>query len=156
MILLTASAISAVTGDATSSAVIAAMVLMSVTLDFVQEYRAGLAAEKLARQVALRVRVVRDAREQEVSAETLVPGDVLLLSAGDLVPADARVLQAQDFFVNQALLMGNPIRWNVTPGRLCPMMATGMSMRPGPSSWEARWSAVRRGLRCSARPGARP
>ena len=108
LILLTASAISAVTGDATSSAVIAVMVLMSVTLDFVQEYRAGLAAEKLARQVALRVRVVRDAREQEVSAETLVPGDVLLLSAGDLVPADARVLQAQDFFVNQALLTGEP------------------------------------------------
>ena len=108
LILLTASILSAATGDATSATVIAVMVLMSVILDFVQEYRAGLAAENLARQVALCVRVVRDAREQEVRAETLVPGDVLLLSAGDLVPADAQVLQAKDFFVNQALLTGEP------------------------------------------------
>ncbi len=108
LILLMASVISAATGDATSAVVITVMVLMSVILDFVQEHRAGLAAEKLARQVALRVRVVRDAHEQEVSAETLVPGDVLLLSAGDLVVADAQVLQAQDFFVNQALLTGEP------------------------------------------------
>ena len=104
LILLMASILSA----ATSATVIAVMVLMSVILDFVQEYRAGLAAENLARQVALCVRVVRDAREQEVRAETLVPGDVLLLSAGDLVPADAQVLQAKDFFVNQALLTGEP------------------------------------------------
>ena len=108
LILLMASILSAATGDATSATVIAVMVLMSVILDFVQEYRAGLAAENLARQVALCVRVVRDAREQEVRAETLVPGDVLLLSAGDLVPADAQVLQAKDFFVNQALLTGEP------------------------------------------------
>ena len=66
LILLMASILSAATGDATSATVIAVMVLMSVILDFVQEYRAGLAAENLARQVALCVRVVRDAREQKM------------------------------------------------------------------------------------------
>ena len=108
VVLLVACVISAVIGEATSAAVIAIIVLMSVILDFVQERRAGQAAEKLAHQVALRVRVWRDGCEQEVTAETLVPGDVVLLSAGDLIPADAQVLQAQDFFVNQALLTGEP------------------------------------------------
>ena len=109
LILLMASILSAATGDATSATVIAVMVLMSVILDFVQEYRAGLAAENLARQVALCVRVVRDAREQEVRAETLVPGDVLLLSAGDLVTADAQVLQAKEFFRQSSVADGRAL-----------------------------------------------
>lgn len=108
LILLAASAVSAATGDVASASVIAAIVLMSVALDFVQEQRAGNAAEQLARQVALRVRVLRDGREQSCLAEALVPGDVVLLSAGDLVPADGEVLESQDFFVNQAMLTGEP------------------------------------------------
>lgn len=107
IVLLVACAISAATGDATSAAVIAVMaVLLSVVLDFVQEYRAGQAAEQLSQQVALNVSVLRDGARAEIPAEQLVPGDVVLLSAGDLVPADARVLLAQDFFVNQVLLTG--------------------------------------------------
>jgi len=106
IVLLVACAISAATGDATSAAVIAVMVLLSVVLDFVQEYRAGQAAEQLSQQVALNVSVLRDGARAEIPAEQLVPGDVVLLSAGDLVPADAQVLLAQDFFVNQALLTG--------------------------------------------------
>ncbi len=108
LILLAASAVSAATGDVASASVIAAIVLMSVALDFVQEQRAGDAAEQLARQVALRVRVLRDGSEQSCLAEALVPGDVVLLSAGDLVPADGEVLESQDFFVNQAVLTGEP------------------------------------------------
>lgn len=108
LVLLAASAISTATGDAGSASVIAVIVLMSVVLDFIQERRAGHAAEQLAHRVAPRVRVWRDGREQRVTAEVLVPGDVVLLAAGDLIPADAQVLQAQDFFVNQALLTGEP------------------------------------------------
>jgi len=108
LILLAASTVSAATGDVASAGVIAAIVLMSVALDFVQEQRAGNAAEQLARQVALRVRVLRDGREQSCLAEALVPGDVVLLSAGDLIPADGEVLESQDFFVNQAVLTGEP------------------------------------------------
>lgn len=108
LILLAASVISAATGDAASATVVAVMVLLSVVLDFVQEHRAGQAAEKLASQVALKVRVLRDGALQERAATELVPGDVVLLSAGDLIPADAQVLEAKDFFVNQALLTGEP------------------------------------------------
>ena len=108
LILLAASATTAATGDVTSATVVAVMVLLSVILDFVQEHRAGQAAEKLATQVALKVQVLRDGQPQQRPAAELVPGDVVLLSAGDLIPADAQVLEAKDFFVNQALLTGEP------------------------------------------------
>ena len=54
------------------------------------------------------MRVLRDGQPQQRPAAELVPGDVVLLSAGDLIPADAQVLEAKDFFVNQALLTGEP------------------------------------------------
>ncbi|MCL5059309.1 MAG: magnesium-translocating P-type ATPase [Candidatus Thermoplasmatota archaeon] len=106
LVLLAASAIAGFLGDVRSFAVIGAIVLMSVTLDFVQEYRAGRAAEHLKRQVALRASVLRGGAAREVAVADLVPGDVVLLAAGDLVPADGRVLEARDLFVNQALLTG--------------------------------------------------
>jgi Mg2+-importing ATPase len=106
LLLLAASAISAVTGDVASFAIIAVMVVMSVTLDFVQEHRAGRAAERLKASVAVRAIVVRDGVPREVPVSELVPGDVVRLSAGDLVPADGRLLEARDCFVNQALLTG--------------------------------------------------
>jgi Mg2+-importing ATPase len=108
LILLVAIVISALTGDVTGALIIGVIVLMSVTLDFVQAYRAGRAAEKLALQVAVIATVLRDGRPCELPVIELVPGDVVLLSAGSLVPADARLLEANDFFVNQAQLTGEP------------------------------------------------
>ncbi len=106
LVLLAASAISALTGDVTGALIIGVIVLLSVTLDFVQSWRAGRAAEQLARQVAVTAMVLRDAQPRELPVTALVPGDVVLLCAGNLVPADAQVLTAQDFFVNQAQLTG--------------------------------------------------
>ena len=106
LILLIASAVSAFTGDVVSFLIIGTIVVMSVTLDFTQEYRAGKAAEQLRQSVAIRVQVLRDGKNIEIPAATLVPGDVVLLAAGDLIPGDGRVLRAKDFFVNQALLTG--------------------------------------------------
>ena len=82
------------------------IVLLSVVLDSLQEYRAEEAADRLRASVALMERVLRDGREVTVKAEALVPGDLVLLSAGDLVPADGRLVEAKDFFVNEALLTG--------------------------------------------------
>ncbi len=108
LLLIAAAAISGLTGDVASSLIIAAIVLVSVTLDFVQEYRAGQAAERLRQSVAIRVTARRDGAAVEIPARDLVPGDVVELSAGDLVPADVRLLAAKDLFVNQALLTGEP------------------------------------------------
>ncbi len=108
LVLLVASGVSALTGDLTGALIIGLIVLMSVTLDFVQAYRAGRAAERLALKVAVTASVLRDGQTCELPVAQLVAGDVVLLSAGNLVPADARVLQANDFFVNQAQLTGEP------------------------------------------------
>jgi len=106
MILLAASAISAITGELTGFIIIWTIVLMSVTLDFFQEYRANRAADKLRQQVAVVATVLRDSQAQSIPMAELVPGDVVLLSAGDLMPADCILLEAKDFFVNQSLLTG--------------------------------------------------
>ena len=108
LVLLVACAISGVTGDVTGATLIGLIVLMSVTLDFVQSYRAGRAAQHLASQVAVTASVLRDGQPCELPVAQLVPGDVVLLSAGSLIPADGHVLQADDFFVNQAQLTGEP------------------------------------------------
>jgi P-type Mg2+ transporter len=108
LLLLAASAVAALTGEVTSFGIITVIVVTSVTLDFVQEHRAGQAAERLKASVAVRATVLRDGRPHEVPVGELVPGDVVRLSAGDLVPADGRVLEARDFFVSQALLTGEP------------------------------------------------
>ncbi len=118
ILLLTAAAISAFVGDVVSFVIIAVVVALSVTLDFVQEHRAGKAAELLQRSVALRATVVRGGRPVEILAVEIVPGDAILLKPGNLVPADGRVLEAHDFFVNQALLTGEPFPVEKRPGNI--------------------------------------
>jgi Mg2+-importing ATPase len=108
IVLLSASVLSALTGDASGALIIALIVCLSVTLDFVQAHRAGQVASQLALQVAVTATALRDGSAREVAVAELVPGDVVLLSAGDLVPADALLLEAHDFFVNQAQLTGEP------------------------------------------------
>jgi Mg2+-importing ATPase len=106
ILLLAAATISAFTGDVASFVIIALVIVLSVTLDFVQEFRAGRAAERLRHSVALRATVRRNGRPIETVADRIVPGDVILLKPGGLIPADGRVVEARDFFVNQALLTG--------------------------------------------------
>ncbi|MBZ0094573.1 MAG: magnesium-translocating P-type ATPase [Sulfuricella sp.] len=106
IVLLVASFIAALTGEVASFLIIGVIVLMSVTLDFIQEYRAGQAAERLKQSVAVRTSVLRDGRRIEIPVSEVVPGDVAILAAGDAVPADGRLLEARDFFINQALLTG--------------------------------------------------
>lgn len=118
IILLAASTISALTGDAASFIIISLIVFMSVALDFFQEYRAGKEAEKLRQSVTVHVQALRDGKSREISLPSLVPGDIVLLAAGDLVPGDGRILEAKDFFVNQALLTGEPYPVEKKPGEL--------------------------------------
>ena len=118
LLLLVAAGISAFTGDVASFVIIAVMVMLSVTLDFLQEHRADRAAERLKRSVALRAMVLRGGRTIETTADQIVPGDLVLLRAGALVPADGLILEARDFFVNQALLTGESYPVEKRPGDL--------------------------------------
>jgi len=106
LILLFATGVSAVLKDWVDALIILAIVLGSALLSFFQEYSASTAAEKLRAQVTVKATVLRDGQAQQVPAEQVVPGDVVLLSAGNLVPADGVLLEARDFFVNQAVLTG--------------------------------------------------
>ena len=106
IVLLIASSVSALTGEVANFVIISCIVLMSVSLDFVQEYRANAAAEKLKQSVSVRTTVWRDGQATVVLMQEVVPGDLCILHAGDLIPADALVLEARDFFVNQSLLTG--------------------------------------------------
>ena len=117
LILLAASGVSALTGEATNFFIISTIVLLSVTLDFWQEQRASRVVERLRQSVAVRSAVLRDGQTQQCPVSALVPGDVVLLSAGDLVPADGRVIEARDFFVNQAVLTGEsyPVEKHALP-----------------------------------------
>jgi Mg2+-importing ATPase len=118
ILLLVASAISAFIGEITNFVIISIMVLFSVTLDFVQEHRAGKAAESLRHSVSVKARVMRDGKSVEVPVTEVVPGDVALLSAGDMVPADGLLIEACDLFVKQALLTGEAYPIEKHPGEL--------------------------------------
>ena len=110
VILLAALAlISFVTGDIKATVMMLVMVVLGVSLRFIQEARADKAAEELKAMVSTTATVIRDDHKQEIPLKFLVPGDVVLISAGDMVPADVRLLSAKDLFVNQATLTGESL-----------------------------------------------
>ena len=106
LLLLALSVVSALTGEPHSAIVIALILALSVLLSFIQENRAGHAAERLRAMVHTTASVFRDGALCEVPLASLVPGDCVRLSAGDMIPADLRLLAAKDLFVNQAALTG--------------------------------------------------
>ncbi|MGA6971958.1 MAG: magnesium-translocating P-type ATPase [Candidatus Binatus sp.] len=106
LILLVASATSAFLGQAIDAIIIAAMVVMSVVLNFIQAFRSEKAVQRLRDQVAPAATVKRDGKWIELPRRQIVPSDLVRLSAGDLVPADARLLRSQDLHVQQAALTG--------------------------------------------------
>lgn len=106
LILIFGACVSLALGQWTDASIILAIVLGSTLLGFAQEYRASEALKELRSRLALRVKVLRDGAPRMIEAHDVVPGDVLLLSAGNLVPADGIVLEARDFLVSQAALTG--------------------------------------------------
>ncbi|MDH3818270.1 MAG: HAD-IC family P-type ATPase, partial [Myxococcales bacterium] len=109
IILLIATAISAVLGEGVETIAIAVIVLFAVVLGFIQEYRAERAIEALRQMAAPTVTVIRDGQEIEIPARELVPGDVILLHAGDKVAADARLLESINLHVDEAALTGESV-----------------------------------------------
>jgi Mg2+-importing ATPase len=102
--------------------VLGTMVLLSTLLRFWQEYRSNKAAEELKAMVSSTAAVLRAGmqRPQEIPISTLVPGDIVYLSAGDMIPGDVRLLTAKDLFVSQAMLTGESIpveKYTVAPAK---------------------------------------
>jgi Mg2+-importing ATPase len=116
LILAFGALVSMVVGDWVDATLILVIVAGSALAGFLQEYRASGAVAALRRRLALRVRARRDGAEVTVGAETLVPGDIVLLSAGNLVPADGLVLEARDFLVSEAALTGESFPVEKQPG----------------------------------------
>jgi len=116
LILLSAVIISAFVKDWTDALIILLIILGSALLSFTQEYNASSAAEKLKSRVAIQTLVMRDEQQQSVPSEQIVPGDVVVLSAGSLIPADGVVLDVKDFYVNQAVLTGETFPVEKKPG----------------------------------------
>lgn len=109
VILLSASAVSALLGEEISAVIIAVIVLLSIVVNFVQTYRSQRAAERLREQVAPTATVCRDGQWREVPRREVVQGDLIRLAAGDLVPADAVLREARDVHVQQAALTGESL-----------------------------------------------
>jgi len=117
LILVFAATVSVLTRDWVDAGIVLAIVLASAALGFQQEYRAGRAIEKLLARIAPSARVLRDGQPVTIAADDVVPGDMLVLSAGSLIAADARVIDADDFFVNQAVMTGEsfPVEKHAEP-----------------------------------------
>ena len=116
LILIFASVVSLIASEWVDAGVVLAVVFGSTILGFVQEFIASNAIEKLRSQVTINSVVLRDAQLQTLPSTQLVPGDVVMLSAGSLIPADGVVLEAKDFFVNQAVLTGETFPVEKKPG----------------------------------------
>jgi P-type Ca2+ transporter type 2C len=106
LILIAAAVISAFLGKPTETIAISAIVVLFALLGFVQEYRAEQAMAALKRLSVPAVRVRRDGKVQEIAAPELVPGDLILLEAGNLVPADVRLVEAANLRIQEAALTG--------------------------------------------------
>ena len=85
------------------------MVLLGVSLRFVQETKANNAAAKLKAMIKVTATVIRDGLQKEIPLKDLVPGDVVKLSAGDMIPGDVRLIAAKDLFIIQATLTGESL-----------------------------------------------
>ena len=105
LVLLSLATASYILGDQQAAIVIAVMVIRSISLGFIQEHRSNNAADKLRNLVSVSATVRRQTGASppahvEVPIEQLVPGDTVLLSAGDMIPADLRLISAKDLFIN--------------------------------------------------------
>lgn len=118
VILLLAAGVSGFLGDIVGAAIIAAMVILSVTLNFALSYRSQRTANRLRDEIAPMAMVCRDGRWQERPRRDVVPGDLIRLVAGDRVPADARLITARNLHVLQAALTGEsmPVEKDVADG----------------------------------------
>ncbi|MET3114914.1 Mg2+-importing ATPase [Pedobacter sp. CG_S7] len=106
ILLIAAALLSAVLGDVPDTLIILSIVLLSSFLGFWQEMGAANAVKELLKLVRLHCTVLRDGQKQDLQLESIVPGDIVLLSAGDIVPGDALLMESHELFVDEAAFTG--------------------------------------------------
>ena len=106
IILIVCTGISAFMQDWTEAAVMIGIVVVNAFLGFIQEYRTEKTIEALRSMTALHARVLRDGRQIEISAEEIVPGDVVFVKGGDILPADGFIITSSGLTVDEAMLTG--------------------------------------------------
>lgn len=106
LILLGAAVLSLFLLDSTDALIIFVIVFLSSLLGFWQEHQASNSVKRLLAMIRITVPLIRDQVQKEVSSENIVPGDIILLSAGSKIPADCAILESKDLFVNEAVLTG--------------------------------------------------
>ena len=116
LILIAGAFLSLVLREWIDAAIILLIVLGSGILGFTQEYRASQAVAELRSRLVRQVRVVRDGGEGVVPYDQVVPGDVVLLKAGDIVPGDGRLLQGNGLLADEAVLTGESFPVEKEPG----------------------------------------
>ncbi len=109
LVLLGAAVVSGLVGDVVDTLVILAIVLLNAAIGLVQAWRADQALAALQRMAASQATVVRGGQVQQVAAHALVPGDIVLLEAGNKVPADLRLLQIAQLKVDESALTGESV-----------------------------------------------
>ncbi|OGP73813.1 MAG: ATPase [Deltaproteobacteria bacterium RBG_16_49_23] len=109
LILLIAIVLSALVGEVVDAAIIGVIVVFCAVLGFVQEYRAERALEALKKMLTPTITALRGGKEEEIPSKELVPGDILLLEAGDKIPADARLVENHSLRCDEASLTGESV-----------------------------------------------
>lgn len=118
LILLFAAVVSAFLGDYQDTVAIVAIVVLSASIGFSQEYRASKAMAALKKLAVPQVRVIRAGQCQEISARELVPGDTILLETGNSVPADGRLVESANLRVAESALTGEATAIDKSPHAL--------------------------------------
>ncbi len=105
-ILLIAGAVTLLFNKLTDAVVIFGAVLLNTVVGYIQEAKAAKALAALKKVVRIKSKVIREGNEMEIDSESLVPGDIIMLEAGDSVPADARLIAAHNLKAHEAVLTG--------------------------------------------------
>ena len=108
-LLLIAAVISIFIGQPVDSIAVLSFIIINVIIGFFQEYRAEKAVFMLQKFIPQKVKVLRDSKEEIIDKNFLVPGDIVLLSAGDKVCADLRLISIQNFLVDESVLTGESL-----------------------------------------------
>jgi Ca2+-transporting ATPase len=106
VILAVATILSAIIGDLLDAGIILAIIVFCAVLGFVQEYRAERALDALKKMLTPTITALRGGREEEIPSKELVPGDIILLEAGDKIPADGRLVEIHSLQCDEAPLTG--------------------------------------------------